>query len=178
VLNHHTSPGRSPFDSPHGGSDLMARQRDAFGTSEEHVRGLNLDRAGATRHFAARCVTWSAGSLQPRIAPMRDEFRPRTGEERKAMAPEKNVIVSLPPPSVTKVSPNAIFTSAFSTASKPRNRKAAECKLQKWARATPPFGLSSAQMVLRGRSRPLILPTLLWESDSGAGATDFACANY
>ena len=101
MLNHHTSPGRSPFGSPQGAKDLMARQRDEFGKSEEPVRGLNLDGAGATPHFAARCVTWTAGSLQSFIVQLCDEFRPLTGEERESAklgfhtAPVKKVIISV-----------------------------------------------------------------------------------
>lgn len=40
---------------------------------KEHAVQIGHE-AGATRHFAARCVTCSAGSLPPRIAGLRDEF--------------------------------------------------------------------------------------------------------
>jgi len=75
------------------------RMRKTERTTLYLPKGLNW--AGATRHFAARCVTWSAGSLQPCTAPLGDEFRPRTGEEREStklgfhMAPVKKVINSV-----------------------------------------------------------------------------------
>ena len=119
MLNHHTSPGRSPFGSPRGASDLTARQRDEFGKSEEPVRGLNLDGAGATPHFAARCVTWMAGSLQPFIAKLRDEFRPRTGEKIENTklgshkAPVKEIIISVSTSVCTRIFTNALLTIVF-----------------------------------------------------------------
>ena len=169
MLNHHTSPGRSPFGSPHGASDLMARQRDAFGKSEEPVRGLYLDWAGATPPFAARCVTDSVGSLQPIIASLRDEFRPRTGEKRESekrgfhKVPVKKVSIRCVHPSVPEVSPNVLFTCVFSTALKQRNRKAAVGKLQKWAGVThraaksrpDPFGGDSRLSPLECAARVL-----------------------
>lgn len=52
---------------------LRTTAMDDFQKRRQHAAQIGPE-AGATRHFAARCVTCSAGSLPPRIAGFRDEF--------------------------------------------------------------------------------------------------------
>ena len=167
MLDHHTSPGRSPFSSPQGASNLMARQRDEFGKSEEPVRGLNLDRAGATRHFAARCVTWSAGSLQPCIAPMRDEFRPRTGEERTRekrsshIAPVKKVIISVSTSVCTIGVTERTFYKRIFNGFETRKSKSSRGKTTEMGGSDPTIWASIRPNGFSGSLPPIHFPTLL-----------------
>ncbi len=56
--------------------------------------------------------------------------------------------------------------------------KAVGKNCRKWAGATPPFGLPSAQMVFRGRSRPLRLSHAACGKRVRTEPTKFACALY
>jgi len=56
--------------------------------------------------------------------------------------------------------------------------KAVGKNCRKWAGATPPFGLPSAQMVFRGRSRPLRLSDAACGKRARTEPTKFACALY
>src|SRR5271155_1726404 len=75
--------------NPSTKSSLPSRRPERSLTAlAQGVRGVASLRAYPKRHSvsrsqgkAARYVTLTAGSLQPFIIPLRDEFRPRTGEE-------------------------------------------------------------------------------------------------
>jgi hypothetical protein len=76
----------------------MATQQDEFGKGAEPVRGEKHRQGWSDPTLLPRK---SRRSLQPCIAPMRDEFRPRTGEEREStnfgsrMTSVKKVIISV-----------------------------------------------------------------------------------
>ncbi len=162
MLNYPTSPCRSPLASPLCASDLVAGQRDEFRKNSESVRGLNLDGAGATPHFPARCVTWTAGSLQPSSRSCATSLGRAPGRrERKSRSHKvsvKTAIISvtlhLHPSSPTLV------VNGFDTA----KSKISGTQKQEWEAATPScrriatipqgFGLTPAScscLTARGR---------------------------